>query len=139
LKKITISLFSIISLLLGGCSPDLIPPLGGGYQSEFIQGYIIQMGIQPDDHTFVEYIDNREVDRGTYEEKSEGVYLFKSAKQEFEVALTVEDSFEIVINQMNDKKPIELKNVDKVSIYFSTDFDDVEEYKKLLDEGIESD
>lgn len=133
-KKIKNSLVVAISLLLVGCSSDLISPLEDNYQSEFIQGYIIQMGIQSDDHIFTEYIDNREVDRGTYEEKSDGLYLFKSAKQEFEIILTSEDSFEIVVNQLNDKKPIELKNVDKVPMYFSTDFDDVEEYKKLLDE-----
>lgn len=92
------------------------------------------MGIQPGDHTFAEYIDNREVGRGTYEEKSENVYSFKSAKQKFEIILTSEDSFEIVVNQLNDKKSIQLKNVDKVPTHFSTDFDDVEEYKKLLEE-----
>ena len=129
-----ISSVAAISLLLVGCSSDLIPPLEGGYQSEFIQGHIIQMGIQPDDHTFAEYIDNREVDRGTYEEKSENVYSFKSAKQKFEIVLTSEDSFEIIVNQLNDKKPIQLKNVDKVPTYFSTDFDDTEKYKKLLEE-----
>ena len=76
MRNLGIFLSFIISLLLVGCSSNLIPPLGGGYQSDFIQGYIVQMGIQPDDHTFVEYIDNREVDRGTYEEKEKGTYLF---------------------------------------------------------------
>ena len=133
MRNLGIFLSVIISLLLVGCSSNLIPPLGGGYQSDFIQGYIVQMGIQPDDHTFVEYIDNREVDRGTYEEKEKGTYLFKSEKQEFEITLTNEDSFEIIINQLNDTKPIQLKNIDKVPIYFSTEFDDTEEYIKLLE------
>lgn len=39
------------------------------------------MAIQPEENTFVEYMDNREVDKGTYEEKSNGVYLFQSEKQ----------------------------------------------------------
>ena len=132
MRNLRIFLSFIISLLLVGCSSNLIPPLGGSYQSDFIQGYIVQMGIQSDDHTFVEYIDNREVDRGTYEEKEKGTYLFKSKKQEFEITLTDEDSFEIIINQLNDTKPIQLKNIDKVPTYFSTEFDDTEEYIKLL-------
>lgn len=132
MKKTGFILSLIISLLFVGCSSDSVPPLGGGYQSEFHQGHIVQMGIQLDDNTFVEYIDNREVDRGTYEEKLNNTYLFKSDKQEFEVILTLEDSFEIFIDQINGKEPIELKNISKTPTYITTEFDDVEEYEELL-------
>ena len=134
MKKTGFILSLSIGLLLVGCSSDSVPPLGGGYQSEFVQGYIVQMGIQPDDNTFVEYIDNREVDRGTYEEKADNIYLFKSDKQKFEVILTSEDSFEIYIEKINGDEPIKLINIDKVPTYFSIEFDDVEEYEKLLNE-----
>ena len=51
------------------------------------------MAIQPEENTFVEYINNREVDRGTIKEKSDNTYLFRSDKQEFEIILSPEDSF----------------------------------------------
>ena len=135
LRNLRIFSSFIISLLLVGCSSNLIPPLGGGYQSDFIQGYIVQMGIQPDDHTFVEYIDNVEVDRGTYKLKSEDVYLLKSERQEFEITLTKEDTFEIVINQLNDKEPIQLRKVNSAPILFEQVEDHPEEYIKLLEKN----
>lgn len=90
------------------------------------------MGIKPGNNSFVEYIDNREVDRGIFEKKSDNTYLFKSGKQEFKITLSPKDSFEIRIDQINEGEPIELKNIDKVPMYFATEFDDVEEYERLL-------
>jgi hypothetical protein len=134
LKKLITVLLVGIYLLLVGCSSEIRPILAGGYQSEIENdGYIIQLGVQPDDQTFSIYIDNREVDRGTYEMKSEGSYLLKSANREFDINLTKENSVEIVINQLNNKEPIELKNSSKTPIYFTTEFDDLKEYEKLLD------
>lgn len=95
------------------------------------------MAIQPEEKTFVEYIDNTEVDRGTYQKKSDSVYLFKGKKQELEITLSPEDSFYVTVSQLNEGKPIELKNTDKVPTYFPTEFDDAEEYEKLLDENKE--
>lgn len=137
MKKIKFILFFFFILVFSGCSSDTVPLLGGSYQSEPVEGYVIQMGVQADDKTFVEYIDNREVDRGTYEEKSANVYLFKGEKQEFEATLSPEDSFHVAVNQLNEGGPIALKNIDKVPTYFSTEFDDVEEYEKLLQENEE--
>ena len=34
----------------------------GSYQSDPIEGYHIQLSVQQEDQTFIEYIDNREVD-----------------------------------------------------------------------------
>ncbi|MCA9765882.1 MAG: hypothetical protein KC455_05640 [Carnobacterium sp.] len=134
MKKLITVLLVGIYLLLVGCSSEIRPILAGGYQSEIgNDGYIIQLGVQPDDQTFSLYIDNREVDRGTYEMKSEGSYLLKSANREFDINLTKENSVEIVINQLNNKEPIELKNISKTPIYFTTEFDDLKEYEKLLD------
>lgn len=137
MKKTASFLVSFIILFLVSCSSKTVPPLGGSYQSERVEGYVVQMAIQPEEKTFVEYIDNREVDRGTYEEKSDDTYLFKGEKQEFEITLSPEDSFEVIIEQINGDEPIELKNIDKVPTYFPTEFDDAEEYEKLLDENKE--
>ncbi|WP_414839573.1 hypothetical protein [Carnobacterium sp. TMP28] len=133
MKKLVTVLLVGIYLLLVGCSSEIRPILAGGYQSEIDDGYIVQLGVQPDDQTFSLYIDNREVDRGTYEMKSEGSYLLISADREFDINLTKENSVEIVINQLNNKEPIELKNSSKTPIYFTTEFDDLKEYEKLLD------
>lgn len=134
MKKTGFILLVFIGLLLVSCSPDTVPILGGSYQSEHIEGYVVQIVIQPDDNTFVEYIDNREVDRGIFEKKSDNTYLLRSDKQTFVITLYPEDSFKISINQINGEEPIELKNINKVPIYISTEFEDVEEYEKLLNE-----
>lgn len=59
------------------CSSDIVPPLGRSYDSRPIQGdgIFVQMAIQPEENTFVEYISNREVDRGTIEENPDNIYL----------------------------------------------------------------
>lgn len=135
LKKIVITLSLIINLILVGCTSNTPATLKGSYQSDIDNsGYSVQIAFQPDDNSFVEYISNREVDRGTYEEKQNNIYILKSDKQNFEIALNNENSFEIIIEKLNEKKPIQLKNVDKTPMYFSTDFDDVEKYEELLNE-----
>lgn len=127
-------ILSFLIVLLVGCASKTVPPLKGSYQSEQLDEHIVQMAIQPEEKTFVEYISNREVDRGTYEKKSDDTYLFKSDKQEFEVILSPENSFDIQIVQVNEGEPIELKNVDKIPTYFTTEFSDVEDYEELLNE-----
>lgn len=136
MKKFKFVLSVFIILLLGGCSPDLVPPLGGNYNSGSIQedGTYIEIAIQPEENTFVEYISNREVDRGIYEEKSDNVYLFKGERQEFEITLSSKDSFYVNVPQLNEGELIELKNTDKIPTYYLTEFDDVEEYEELLNE-----
>lgn len=133
LKKIVIALSLIINLILVGCTSNTQAKLEGTYQSDIdSNGYIVQIAVQPDDNSFVEYISNREVDRGTYEQKQNNIYKLKSKKQNFEIALNDDNSFEIIIDQLNEKKTIELKNIDKTPMYFSTNFDDVEKYEELL-------
>lgn len=134
LKKIGLLLSFVFGLLLTSCSSGIIPPLGGFYQSEINQEYVVQVGIQPEENTFVEYIDNREVDRGTVKKIADDNYLLKSDKQEFEITLTPDDSFEVRIAQINGGEPIELKNNGKVPTYITTEFDDVEEFEELLNE-----
>ena len=90
LKKIVITLSLIINLILVGCTSNTPATLEGTYQSDIDNsGYIVQIAFQPDDNSFVEYISNREVDRGTYEEKESNIYILKSDKQNFEIALNM--------------------------------------------------
>lgn len=127
-----ILLACVFSLLLIGCSSIGSPSLAGSYQSEHVDGYMIQMTFQPRDNSFVEYIDNRQVDKGTYEEIKKGLYKINGEVQEIEIYLNRDNSFEIVIKKLNQGKPIQLKNIDDTPIYIGTEFDDVEEYKDLL-------
>ncbi|WP_186673949.1 hypothetical protein [Sporosarcina sp. BP05] len=132
-KIIITTLVSSIILVLAGCNPQ--PKLRGFYQSEKdVNGYHIQLSIQHDDKVFVEFIDNREVDKGTYEETEVGKYLMTSDKQEFTIDLNNDNSFHITLKKLNDGNPINMINIGDVPGTFSTEFDDVEEYKALLDE-----
>ncbi len=73
----------VIIFMLVGCTSNTKPLLKGFYQTEkHVNGYVVQITIQPEDKSFIEYIDNREVDRGTYDEKTENdKYLMTSDKQ----------------------------------------------------------
>ena len=134
MRKINIStLVSSIILVIAGCNSQ--PKLRGFYQSEKdVNGYHIQLSIEHDDKVFVEFIDNREVDKGTYEETEVGKYLMTSDKQKFTIDLNNDNSFHISLKKLNDGNPIKMINIGDVPTTFSTEFDDVEEYKALLDE-----
>jgi len=124
----------IIILLLRGCTSTIKPTLKGSYQAEKdVNGYFIVISIQQQESSFVEYIDNREVDRGIYEESKNNVYKLKGDKQNFEITLNDDNSFEIIIKKLNNGKPIQMKNIDDTPTYFSTKFGDVDKYKALLD------
>lgn len=129
----TLVLAIVFALLLVGCASNKTPLLKGSYQSEHVNGYIVQMTFQPEDHSFVEYIDNREVDKGTYEELEDGLYKINGELQEFEITLNSDNSFDVVVKKINDGKTITLKNVDDTPVYIGTEFDDVDEYKSLLE------
>ena len=132
MKKILIALSLVVVLLFGGCTPKPVHILKGSYQSEREGiGYIILISFQQD-NSFVEYIDNREVDRGTYEKIKNNVHKIKSNKQNFEVTLSAENSFEIIIKKLKDGKPIQLKNISNIPVGFSYKFNDVDKYKSLL-------
>lgn len=133
MKKIFIIILLVAVLLFTGCRHNTKPVLKGGYQSGIGVGKTVQITFQPKDSSFVEYIDNREVDRGTYEDSEDNVYKVKSDKQNFEITLSKDDSFEIIVKKLNNGNSIQMKNVDKSIVYFSTKFNDVDEYKALLE------
>ena len=128
-----ISLLSIF--ILYSCTTTNNSSLQGFYQSErTTDGYTIQISIQSDENTFVEYIDNREVNRGTYDELLDKKYKLNGDNQTIEIKLDKNNAFELIIKKVNSGNPIVLKNVDKVPGYFTTEFDDIDKYKLLLEE-----
>ena len=94
--------------------------------------YIVQITVDKESNTFVEYIDQREVDRGTISKNSNSNYTFKSNKQEFEVVLKGNNSFDVLISKINGAEPISPKNSTDVNTYFSTNFGDEEKYNNLI-------
>ena len=134
MRKILTALSLVIILLLVGCTSNTKPILKGYYQSEREGiGHVVAISFQQDHSRFIEYIDNREVDRGTYEKIKDNVYEIKSDKQNLEVTLNAKNSFEIIIKKLNNGKPIQLKNVSDTPVEFPTKFDDVDKYKGFLD------
>lgn len=132
-SKFIILLIAII-FILWSVFPKTNPLLKGFYQSEMIEGHIIQMLVRQEDNSFVEWIDNREVDRGTYEKLDEKSYRINSNSQDFKITLNDDNSFKIVIGKLNDGASFVMKNIttDDVRMSFGT-FEDVDEYKSLLD------
>lgn len=108
--------------------------LKGFYQSDEVDGYHIQMLFQEADSSFTEWIDNRQVDRGTYKEVDTNLYRISSELQNLEIELNSDNSFELIINKLNNREPIMMKNITTKD--HSTSFgewDDIEKYKSLLD------
>jgi hypothetical protein len=129
---IAVSLMTV--LFLGSCTFKAKPILRGGYQSDKQKnGYAVVLSFQQDKSSFVEYIDNREVDRGTYEITKNNVYKIKSDKQNFNIKLSDDNSFKLIIKKINNGKPIQMKNVSDIPTGFLTKFDDIDEYKALLE------
>ena len=110
------------------------PSLKGFYQTEKdVNGYYVQFSINHYDNSFILYIDNREVDRGIYENIENRLYRIKSEKQNFEINLNKDNSFEIYIKKINNGNPILMKNISEIPTTISTEFDNLEDYKTLID------
>lgn len=126
--------FVLIVLILWGFSFKPKPVLKGFYQSEIAQTHVVQMLIREEDSSFVEWIDNREVDNGTYKKVNYDSYRFKSDRQKFDIVFKDDNTFEIIITKVNNDNPIIMKNVttDDYRQNFGK-WEDVEDYKKLLD------
>jgi hypothetical protein len=133
-KSKLIILLIVIIFILWSVFPKTNPLLKGFYQSEMIGSHIVQMLVREEDNSFVEWINNREVDRGTYEKLDDKSYRIKGNRQNFEITLNDDNSFEIVISKLNDGTPIIMKNIrtDDFRQSFG-EFKDVDEYKSLLD------
>ena len=136
MKKFMVLIISLMSFfILSSCTTTNNSSLQGFYQSErTTDGYVIQISIQSDENSFVQDIDNREVNSGTYDELPDKKYKLKGDNQTIEITLDENNSFEIITKKVNGGNPIILKNVDKVPGYFTTEFDDIDKYKLLLEE-----
>ena len=53
--------------------------------------------------------------------------------QELEITLKSNNSFDLIVKKLNDGNPITFKNVDATPVYIGTEFEDIEEYKTLLE------
>lgn len=136
MRKFKILILSLLSIFtLYGCKDTNDNLLRGFYQSEITtDGHIVQVSVQPQENSFVEYIDNREVNSGTYEKLSTDKYKLVGDKRTIEIVLDKNNSFEILIKKINKGNSIKMKNIGATPGYFATEFDDVEEYKKLLED-----
>lgn len=127
---ILIPFFLIFSLLLS-CEPN-ITSLKGTYISQDIKDKVIQISVDKSKKSFVQYINQRKVDEGTFKEKANNLYIFESELQSFEITLTKENEFDIFIEKVDDKNNIKLKNSSDIPVYYSTNFEDEKEYIKLI-------
>lgn len=132
MKKSTIILVSILIILIIWGFASWQPSLKGFYQVEK-NGYHVQMLFREEDNSFVEWIDNREVDRGTFTKTNKNIYEIKSNLQEFEIELNKDNSFEIIVKKLNDGNPFIIRNIttDDHRMSFG-EWDGVEEFKGLL-------
>ncbi|WP_182201701.1 hypothetical protein [Paraliobacillus salinarum] len=132
MKKVILLLFFVLIVIMIMFKSSPQPSLRGFYQSEHVEGYIIQFSFQPDENSFVEFIDNREVNKGTYQLKKDNVYQLNGDVQNIELTLNKENAFNVVIEGINNGKSIQVVNTSAIPAYFSTEFNDVEKYKELL-------
>ncbi|MGL5415096.1 MAG: hypothetical protein ACRDAU_05510 [Clostridium sp.] len=124
-------------LVIGGISLLLVGKgnveLAGTYNTNNTEGKNVIITVDDDEKTFVQYIDQREVDKGLVSEEEGNIYRLKSDKQEVEIKLNDNDSFDMVIKGVNEKGPINLKKLTTEKQYFSTTFGDEDEYKESID------
>ncbi|MDR5659885.1 hypothetical protein RH915_10330 [Serpentinicella sp. ANB-PHB4] len=135
MRKVVFIVISIVTILIiSACGSNIKPTLKGFYQTEKnVNGYFVQMAINHHDNSFILYIDNREVDSGIYKSVEDRVYRIKSDKQNFEITLNEDNAFEIFIKKINNENPILMRNISGIPTTVRTEFDDVEEYKTLIE------
>ncbi|MGL5753233.1 MAG: hypothetical protein ACRCXT_22005 [Paraclostridium sp.] len=136
MKKRLIMVIAIITtIVIVGCSNLTNPALQGFYQSTMKNGYHIQFSFESDEDTFVAYINNIEINKGTYEALGDGNYILKGDTEELEIKLEENDSFNLsmenLIEKLNEGEPIQVKNIDKTPTYFEQVFS--EEYKEAIE------
>src|SRR5690606_17354208 len=99
-----------------------------------INGYFVQLTVQQDDSSFVEYIDNREVDKGNVIKKEDGRYLLEGEHQSIDVYLNSDNSFDIVVKKLNNGNPIKMVHTNDVPVYGPKYLHDVDLYQTLVAE-----
>ncbi|MGL4849833.1 MAG: hypothetical protein ACRC28_13060 [Clostridium sp.] len=134
MKKLSLILLSLISVLLfSACGNANNSILKGCYQSgRTSDNHIITISIYPDKTSFIQYIDQREVNLGTYDELKDKTYSLNGNNKSIDISLSKENTFELTIKNVNDGNPIKMKNIDEIPVSYSSDFDDVNDYISLL-------
>lgn len=133
-KKNTIILVIVLAIVIIGRNySSKSHNLRGFYQKE-VSGYHIQMLFQEADNNFIEWIDNRPVDKGTYEKIDDNLYRISGELQNLEIELRKDNSFELIISKLNNGEPILMENITPKdhSVSFG-EWNDVEEYRSLID------
>lgn len=133
-QKIIVLILLLLSFNLAiKNNPYIELSLGGFYQSETpINNYFVQLSINKEDHTFIEYINNREVNRGYYEKSFFNDYKMIGNNKTFKISLNKDNSFEVFIDKINGNKAILLNIMSLTPSEFNTEFKDIEEYKDLI-------
>lgn len=108
------------------------PMLAGTYQSDMINGHCVQFAVKPADNTFVEYIDCRAVNSGTYTKNEDGTYTFDGDLKNFTVTLQKDNSFDIIIAKIDDSRVITLSFLWDAPTYNGDVYVDDEAYKDYL-------
>lgn len=136
MKKMFLPLsLTIVLFIFSSCNNPNSVVLRGSYQSERTSdGYIVQFSIYSNENSFVEYIDNREVNKGTFDILEGKKYSLVGDNQNIEINLDKNNSFEITMKKVNDGNPILMKNLGDLPVEFDSRFDDTEEYKYLLED-----
>lgn len=115
-----------------GCGEKENPIPKGIYESEKIHGYTVQMVIK-DEWQFVEYIDSRPVQEGTYQEDEEG-YLFLGDQTEFAVQLSENGTLEFSISSIDRNQDLQLKKTGGDPKQFEEITEGISHYRTLLEE-----
>ena len=132
-KIIYILLISIFILCVFNLPQDNINLKGTYTSSQLSNNYIVQITVDPIDNIFVEYINQRKVDSGNVISNSNNnSYTLKGSKQEFDIILDKENSFNIFIKSINGENPINLKNSNDIIQSYSILFGDEDTYIDLL-------
>ena len=127
----------LLTVSLSGCAalPGSQPPVFHGfYQSEIVNGYIVQMTVEQDTNKFTEFIENRTVQQGTFEVDADNELLFhlQGDTLSFDVTLSDDNTFELTVPGVDPDAPVVMKRISETPTYFSTEFDDIDEYRELL-------
>lgn len=111
------------------------PVLRGSYQSDWTDGYIVQIAVQKDaDGTFrfTESIDCRVVDTGVCTDYGDGIVRFESGRQDFTVVFLRDNSFVVTVSGIDGGAPIRLQKISDTPTYNPTDYGDEASYAGLL-------
>lgn len=115
---------------MAGCGKEEGRIPNGIYESEKIHGYTVQMTIE-EDGRFVEYIDSRPVQEGSYTKEDEA-YVFEGDQTTFEVTLTEENTLELFISSIDANYAIVLERTGSNPADFEEETQGISNYRTLL-------